>query len=196
MSANPPLPPAAAPPALAPAQHKAALWADAALQVDAVISGERVPGLPARLAGADVADFDCLLPGALPAELQRRAPYLVRLRRDAAFTDWLLFEAAAGLPDWGLLVSSATRFMGLRSHLRSLGEAQTPQGQTIPLAWMDPTLLRALLPLFSPAQLEAFFGPVQALVIPGPAAWTTATLQLGRLSWQSAALAASQPGPG
>lgn len=168
-------------PALAPAQHKAQLWADDSQQVFAVVMGERVPDLPARLAGADVIDHDCLLPGALEPELQRRAPYLVQLKRESAFTDWLLFEAGAGLGDWGVLVCSPAKRLFLRSHLRGLLQARTPEGQQIALDWMDPQVLQIILPRFDAAALSAFMGPVQSYVIAGAQHWFTASLNLGQL---------------
>ena len=166
---------------LAPGQHRAGLWADADLQCFAVVMGERVPGLPARLAGADVADYDCLLPGALEPEVQQAAPYLVQLKPASPFTDWLLFEAAAAFGDWGVLVRSPARLLLLRNHLRGLLQASLPGGARIALDWMDPAVLRALLPLAGPAELAAFFGPVRSLVVPGRLLWQHAELQMGRL---------------
>lgn len=176
-------------PALAPAQHKAQLWADDSQQVFAVVMGDRVPDLSARLAEADVIDHDCLLPGALEPELQRRAPYLVHLKRESAFTDWLLFEASAGLGPWGVLVCSPAKRLFLRSHLRGLLQARIPGGQQIALDWMDPQILQILLPLFDAAALSAFMGPVQSYVIAGTDHWFTASLNLGQLHSRSVPLA-------
>lgn len=184
--------PASTSPALSLHQHKATLWADARLQVYAVAMGTRIPDLAATLAGADVLDFDCLLPGALSDEAQRSAPYLVLLKRESAFTDWLLFEAASGLGEWGVLALSASKLMALRGHLRGLSNAQTPAGQTIRLDWMDPTLLQAVLPLFDPAALKGFIGPLHALVIPGASAWVSASFAAGRLEVRSVPV--SSPG--
>lgn len=179
-------------PPLAAAQHKAALWADAGQAVYAVVMGTRVPGLPARLAaaGAEVVDHDCLLPGALAPAQQQAAPYLVQLQRDSAFTDWLLFEAAAALGDWGLLVRSPARLLALRNHLRQWLQARLPTGETIALDWMDPPVLQALLPHFASGALAAFFGPVQALTVPGPRAWHHAELALGALQQRDVPVAA------
>lgn len=176
-------------PALAPAQLKAQLWADASLQVYAVLMGARIPDLLARLAGADVVDHDCLLPGALEPELQARAPYLVQLKREAEFTDWLLFQASAGLGDWGVVVQSPAKRLVLRGHLRGLLQARLPEGQRIDLDWMDAPILQALLPLFDAAGLAAFMGPVQSLVLAGEQQWTMADYALGQLQWRSVPLA-------
>lgn len=167
---------------MAAAQLKAGLWADDGLSVCAVVMGDRVPELAARLATADVADFDCLLPGALSPEVLREAPFLVQLKPTSPFTDWLLFEAASAFGDWGVLVRSPARLLALRNHLRGLLEAALPGGQRIALAWMDPTILQALLPGFDPTGLAAFFGPVRAFVMPSPTAWRHAELRMGQLA--------------
>ncbi len=169
-------------PPLAAPQHLAALWADRDLHVYAVVMGDRVSDLASRLATADVADFDCLRPGALRPEVQRDAPYLVLLKPQSRFTDWLLFEATGVFGDWGVVLRSPARLMALRTHLRNLLEAALPGGQRIALDWMDPVVLQALMPLFGPAELTAFFGPVRSITIPGETAWRHAEVRAGRLA--------------
>ncbi|MGS0756581.1 DUF4123 domain-containing protein [Roseateles sp. GG27B] len=146
------------------------------MQVFAVLMGSRVPNLSTRLAGAldkaELIDFDCLLPGALDEEAQARAPYLVQLKANSAFSDWLLFEAAAGLGDWGLIVLSVAKLLPLRAHLRSLLQAQAHDGTRFALDWMDPVILQALLPLFETTELIKFLGPLHTLVIPAATQWS------------------------
>lgn len=178
--------PSASVPDLSPAQLKAQLWADPRENVHAVVMGVRMPGLPARLAGADVIDHDCLRPGALSPEQQERAPYMVQLARESAFTDWLLFEASAGFGDWGVVVASAATRLVLRAHMRSLMQARLPDGQLIDLDWMDPPIVQALLPLFDGAGLSAFMGPIHSLAIAGADTWTVAAYGLGQLQWRRA----------
>ena len=173
--------PATPAPALAAAQHKAALWADDTQKVFAVVMGSRIPDLPTLLASADVSDFDCLLPGALEPARALAAPYLVQLKRESAFTDWLLFEAPGSLSDWGVLVTSPARLIQLRNHLRQLLAAQLPGGEAITLDWMDPEILLALLPLFDGSTLLNFFGPVSRLVIASASTWHYTQLDMGRL---------------
>ncbi len=163
--------------AQAPAQLKSRLWADASQQVYALVMGSRVPDLPKRLAEAEVMDYDCLLPGALDPVQALNAPYLVQLRNESAFTDWLLFEAGASLGDWGVIGVSGAPRLALRTHWRGLLQATLPEGQTIALEWMDPEILWALLPLFDASGLARFFGPVTTLVQPGAQAWRHARLE-------------------
>ena len=176
-------PPPAEAAAASAAQLKAGLWADAAAQVHAVVMGSRMPDLPGKLAaaGTDIADFDCLVPGALSEDVQRSAAYMVRLKPDSPFTDWLLFEAVKTLGEWGVLVRSPVRPMVLRNHLRGLQRALLPDGTEVAREWMDPPILLGLLPLFEPAELGAFFGPMQSLTVAGAASWRHAETVSGRL---------------
>lgn len=159
-------------PALSAAQLRASLWTHAACAVYGVVMGERVPGLPAMLAQARVGEYDCLLPGALSPAQREAAPYMVRLQAESPFTDWLLFEAAAGLGDWGVLVTSEAPRLQVRTQLRELMQVRLPDGSEIDLAWMDPEILLALLPMLDAAQWQRFMGPVQAIVVAGAAHWT------------------------
>jgi hypothetical protein len=179
------------PPAQSPSQLRAMLWADDRQAVHAVVMGSRVPGLEARLAAAGIVDHECLRPGALSPEEAQQAAYMVPLPRDAAFSDWLLFKAAAGLGDWGVVVRSAVPRLAIRSHLRSLSEACLPGGQPIEIDWMDPEVALAILPLCDPASLDAFMGPLQAIVLPRASGWTTLDVELGRLRMRCAQVAAA-----
>lgn len=170
-------------PAQSPAQLAAALWADAAHQVYAVVRGQAVPDLPALLAEADVVDHDCLLPGALPPAVKAAAPYLVQLRAASPFTSWLLFEAPKALGPWGVLVLSRERQLSLRNHLRSLGKGLLPEGLVIDLDWPDARILQALLPLFDAPSLQRFFGPAQAFVLAEAEAFTRVEAVMGRARW-------------
>lgn len=183
------LPPATGSASLSAAQHKAALWADEQLQVYAVVMGSRIPDLASRLATADLHDHDCLLPGALEPEQRRSAPYLLQLKKDAEFSDWLLFEAPEALAEWGVVVRSSARMTQLRNHLRGHLQARLPTGQEIALDWMDPEILVALLTHGDPMQLRQFFGPVTSFTIPGRRSWRHATLEMGSLRQHEALLA-------
>ena len=191
-------PSTAAVPTLAPLQLREWLWSDPKQQVYAVTMGSRLPQLAERLAtelkAGRLQDFDCLLPGALPPLVRAKAPYLVQLKAQSGFSDWVLFEAAAALGEWGVLLRSEATLMPLRAHARTLLQAHTPDGQQIALDWMDPQILRALLPLFAARELEAFMGPVSSWVLPGVPTWQVASAQLGKLDQRSFKLALQPAG--
>lgn len=162
---------ASAPAATSPAQLESLLWPDAAARVHAVIDGTKVPGLPARLATEDVAGWDCLERGALEPALAERAPYIAELKRGAAFTDWLLFEASVALAGWGVVASSRRALLDMREHFRSLMEVRLPDGTTREWRWYAPDVLDAFIALAGAEQQAALFGPMQLLAVPRPAQW-------------------------
>lgn len=162
-------------------QQKASLWTQTGARVYAVVSAAEVPGLLNELTPPNVAGWDGLHRGALPADEAARATYLVELRADAPFTDWLLGEASATLPNWGVLVVDTQGLRAVREHLRSLSQALTPQGQRFELRWFDRAVLQALLPSLSSAQLHAFFGQCSAIVLPQAQRWTWYRASVGQL---------------
>lgn len=174
MSSTPPLA------ALPLAQHLAGLWARAGTQLYAVVDAAVVPGLNARLAQADVR-YDCLKPGALSPREARQAGYVVQMQPGSKFADWLFTEAVKAHPDWGVAVVCPLPLLAVRQHLRQLGSARRPDGRAVPLRWWEPALLGALLPLLAPQQLDAFFGPIEALVLPQSPAWTWYAPSAGQL---------------
>ena len=186
-----PQPPTRDEPLLTPDQIRAQFWADSRQRVCAVAMGSRLPGLRERLASADVADYDCLVPGALSASEQAKAAYLIELLERSAFTDWLLFEAPLSLGEWGTVTVTEAPRLTLRAHLRSLRECLLPDGQRIELDWMDPEVLALLLPLFGRAELQDFMGPMRGLAIPRGDGWSMARIVAGQLQWRHARVAPS-----
>jgi hypothetical protein len=156
-----------------------------------VVLGSRVPGLRQQLAQADVQDWDGLWEGELEPEETEAAPHLVLLKREAAFTQWLMAEAATAFGGWGLLVRSARSFLQMRSHGRALGRATLPDGHALRLDWADPPVLEAVLPLARPEQLEQVFTAVESIVITAPAEWTRHTLVMGKLVSERSAVLVS-----
>ena len=150
---------------LSHAQLGEVLWADPLTRVHAVVMGERVAGLEERLAAAE-GEYDSLWPGALTPSQRSAAPWMVRLARGSALAEWLLFQAQADFPDWGLLLVSAAPFLRLRSHLRGLGKARLTDGSIIPLPWMDPPVLSLLLDEADSSQLGELFAELSVLMLP------------------------------
>jgi hypothetical protein len=153
-------------------QQRESLWADAQQHVYAVVVTAKVAGLRERIAQGGVDDWDGLWTGELDAAERATAPVLVTLKRQSAFTDWLLFEAAASFSDWGVIAQSRLPFQAMRSHARALCKAQLPNGQAIRIDWMDPDLMEALLPVAAPDQLQRVYAGFDALVTMRAERWT------------------------
>jgi hypothetical protein len=171
--------------ALSPAQLVSGLWTDQRLRVYAMVLGSKVPDLPERLAQAGDLDYHCLVPGALDPAQRLRAPYLVGLHPDAAFTRWLLLEAAAGFGEWGIVARSAARMLEVRSHARDLRSAVSPEAKGFRLDWMDPAVLDILLSAATPDQLPALFGRIDVMTVTAPQRWREYRLVAGRLQLRS-----------
>jgi hypothetical protein len=168
--------------AFSPAQLRASLWARAGARVHAVIDGLVVPGIAQKLGSAKVAGWDCLQRGAMSAEEAERAPYLAELSESSPFTDWLLEEATAAFPGWGLLSVSTRPLLPVREHCRTIGEVILPDGERRSWRWYDPEVLRAVLPTLTAGQLDELFGLGQAIVVPAADAWTWLSLEQGVLA--------------
>lgn len=149
-----------------------ALWSRPGARVHAVIDGAVVPGLRDKLKAApDLPGWDCLLRGALKPEVAARAPFIAELAPAAAFTRWLLAEAPAAFPGWGLVWVSTRPLLAEREHCRALAEVKTPEGRRRPWRWYDPALLAALLPTLGLEQAARFFADDRHLVLPAADAW-------------------------
>jgi hypothetical protein len=176
-------------PALSLAQRRESLWADARQRVYALMVTRKVPGLRERLAQADVDDWDGLWTGELDSEDRAAAPLLVTLKRESAFTDWLLAEAAQGFNNWGALAQSPLPFLQMRAHARALCKAQLPNGQAIRVDWMDPEVIEALLPVAPADQLERVYAGLDTLVTLQPDRWTRWSMSAAQLMRETSGVA-------
>lgn len=163
-------------------QLRATLWSRPGARVHAVVDGLVVPGIEAKLRAADLGGWDCLQRGALSAEAARAAAYLAELKPESPFTDWLLDEAGVAWPGWGMLSVSTLPLLPVREHFRGLSEVLSPDGTRRRWRWHDPDVLRAMLPVLAPGQLDEVFARGQQLVIAEPAQWTFLSLADGLLA--------------
>lgn len=127
------------------------------LDVFAVLDAARDERIYPAVLGCGL-PYACLFTGDLPRELLETAPYLVRLEREAAFTDALL-ERGWG-ESWGIFASTTAGIEELRRHFRGFHRVEDERGKRLIFRWYDPRVLRVYLPTCTPAELRAFFGPV------------------------------------
>ncbi len=163
-------------------QLREALWTAPGARVHAIVDGLVVPGIAATLKASDVAGWDCLHRGALGVEAARAAPYLTELKAESPFTEWILGEASATYPGWGVLSVSTLPMLPMREHCRSLGEVVTPSGERTRWRWYDPDVLTAVLPSMLAGQLDDVFASGQSIVLPRTDAWTWHALDRGVLT--------------
>jgi hypothetical protein len=121
-----------------------------------------------RIFGAVDATYqpkECLYSGDLPWQLQMTAPYLVELAREDKFTK-LVLEKGWG-NSWGTFLRTDAAFKQLRRHLRQFLRVTTEDRKRLIFRYYDPRVLRIYLPTCRPAELETFFGPVEAFLTEG-----------------------------
>ena len=124
-------------------------------RVFCVLDGASVPDLPVRLYKTDETNY-CLLPGELTADLLYAAPYLVYLKPDGVFTDWVLGEGMGN--HWGIFVQSTASMTEMRKHFRELITVFDEKGNPMMFRYYDPRVLRQFLPTSTPEELKTFFG--------------------------------------
>ena len=98
----------------------------------------------------------------LQARLWNVSPYLVPI--DLA-GDYLENWARRWGESAGVLLVSAAEEEPLYQHLRKIFVVQDEQQQEFFFRFYDPRVLRNFLPTCSPAQLDEFFGPVEAIAV-------------------------------
>ncbi len=99
----------------------------------------------------------CLYRGELDAELAQIAPYLVRLRPDSPFTDYVL---QAWGRHWGIFLFTQADLRTLRKHFRTFLTVHGPDGQLLYFRYYDPRVLRVYLPTCNAQEAATLFGPV------------------------------------
>jgi hypothetical protein len=129
-------------------------------KVYALLDGASVKGLLGKLAQCRP-EHDCLYRGQLGPDMVEVAPYLVRMERDATFTQWVLGEGWG--KHWGIFaITREARLAMLRQHFRRFTMVRDPDGQNLYFRFYDPRVLRTFLPTCTPQELQGFFGPVLA----------------------------------
>ncbi len=132
-----------------------ALFGDPFLIAYAVVDGARCLDLLEHLDELSP-PHACLFLGELDPEMEVVAPYLVELRRDDGFFDWLVDE---GWGDGrGILMTSEKPLLDVRAHFRRLTLAEMPDGQVCWFRFYDPRVLRAFLPTCDEDQTAQMFG--------------------------------------
>jgi hypothetical protein len=123
----------------------------------AVLDGAR-DGRIAALAKGEL--VRCLYRGTLPREVTDAAPYLMRVWPGNEPTE--RFFNQGWRESWGLLLAYTGPIKGLYRHLRQFLRVRSEDGRAFAFRYYDPRVLRAYLPTCTPAEMERFFGPVEA----------------------------------
>jgi len=132
--------------------------------VYAILDGASVEGLLDRLRQYEP-ESECLYRGELAPDLAEVAPYLVRLERESAFTDWVVDNGWG--KHWGIFSMSSADLPTMRRHFRKFLTVHDSEGKPLVFRYYDPRVLRVYLPSCTSSELEAIFGPVTHYVVEG-----------------------------
>jgi hypothetical protein len=133
---------------------------DAGLNSYAVLDGASNPDLLDHLYADPRPEFVCLYRGELEPDMAEVAPYLVLLKRDHPFTEWLLAEGWGN--HWGIFALSPVGLKAVRTHLRKFLMVRDPEGNQIYFRFYDPRVLRIFLPTCNAEELRALMGSLRA----------------------------------
>lgn len=150
-------------------------------------------GLPDGRASIDASRFEqleCLFTGDLEIELADVAPYLGLLNAHDPDAEVLLehlmkLDCAVLLTD-GAPQSELT-FSQAHRHLRKFNVVYGPQGNPLFFRYYDPRVLPGVLSVLTEEQLQAFFGPFDAVHVRAPTSGKFGKFQVvsGRLLKQT-----------
>lgn len=105
----------------------------------------------------------CLYLGGKAVELATVAPYLLELKREDPFTQWVLNNGLG--KSWGIFLQSSAPFKELHRHFRKFLMVYDEKGTPLYFRFYDPRVLRIYLPTCNEKELEAVFGPVSCYYV-------------------------------
>ena len=100
----------------------------------------------------------CLYIGDKAVELATVAPYLVDLKREDSFTQWLLSNGWG--KSWGIFLQSSASLKELQCHFRQFLMVYDEEGTPLYFRFYDPRVLRVYLPTCNESEIQTVFGPV------------------------------------
>lgn len=108
---------------------------------------------------------DCLFSGNMSYALRRAAPHIVKLERDAPFTENIL-QLAWG-QSWGIfaIAENGQKLSNVRNRFRRIARVQGPNGEKLTFRYYDPRVMRVFLPTCMNPELQQIFGPLQYIMV-------------------------------
>jgi len=130
----------------------------------AVLDGASVPDLLKKLASVPE-EHACLYRGEIEPDLAEVAPYLVKLRTESEFTDWLLEEGWGN--HWGIFAITTVGLEALRRHFRHFLRVKDHTGKILYFRFYDPRVLRVYLPPCNRTERKPIHGGVLRYIAEG-----------------------------
>jgi hypothetical protein len=117
-----------------------------------------------ELVNSDIESL-CLYLGEKAVELATVAPYLLELKREDPFTQWVLNNGLG--KSWGIFLRSSASLKELHRHFRKFLMVYDEKGTPLYFRYYDPRVLRVYLPTCNESELKILFGPVENYYVEG-----------------------------
>jgi hypothetical protein len=139
-----------------------AIEGQAVPKIYAILDAARDEVIYKKISGS-VNKILCLYHGEKAVDLADVAPYLVHLKEDDPFTEWLFTKGWGN--SWGIFLESSASPDQLRMHFRKFLTVYDGDGNPLYFRFYDPRVLRVYLPTCDTSELEIIFGPVNCYYI-------------------------------
>ncbi len=125
----------------------------------AILDTARDKVIYSKIMESDVQSI-CLYHGAKAEELATVAPYLVHLKKNDPFTDWLLNNGWG--ESWGIFLQAPVSFKlnELQRHFRKFLMVYDEDGKSLYFRFYDPRVFRIYLPTCHKDELEIIYGMI------------------------------------
>jgi hypothetical protein len=97
--------------------------------------------------------------GSKGQEMADVAPYLIDLKQDDPFAEWVINRGWGN--SWGIFLESSVEQRLVMRHLRRFLLVYDENHEQFYFRFYDPRVLRVYLPTCRPKELETFFGPIK-----------------------------------
>lgn len=136
----------------------------AAPNIYAILDAARDEAIYKKIQEADLKD-GCIYHGTKAVELAGVAPYLVSLKPEELFTEWLINNGWGN--SWGIFLESPAAPEQLKRHFRKFLMVYDEEGVPLYFRFYDPRVFRVYLPTCNEMELETVFGPVNRFCVEG-----------------------------
>ena len=138
------------------------LFSEEGMNVFAILDGASIPDLQETL-HQHQPEFVCLYRGEIEPDLASVAHYLVQVRPQTAWADWLIRQGWG--EHWGVFALSQGSLVAMRKHFRTFLTVHDSDGKPLLFRYYDPRVLRLYLPTCNPEELQTIFGPVTSYIL-------------------------------
>lgn len=138
------------------------LFGEENVRVFAVLDGALIDDLLDKLQQFEP-EYYCLYRGDLKPDMAEVAPYLVRLRPDTPFAEWVIGKGWG--KNWGIYVHSPANLQAMRKHFRTFLTVYDSNGKPMLFRYYDPRVLRLYLPTCNAQELQTVFGPITSYLV-------------------------------